>query len=329
MWVFRGVLAMLIRLLIAVMALVQLASMAHAQAPRPEPKGSRDHPLVGRYDGSRIHAYQQVAFEETRVIIGPVSKRGVFDAQNTMQVSGRQTTIVYRGPEGRSPLEVLRNFQQTLAGRGFEALFECHRETCGDRNGTNLWFALMEKRALGTAMTAGWETGRYAALRLKRAEGDVLVAVYVQQGGGVLQTRLEVVEARSMEADRIKVLGAAELKSALDATGKVALYGIFFDVDKAEVKPDSKPQIDAILAFLRANPSMNVVVAGHTDNQGAFDYNVGLSQRRAQAVLGALTSQGIAVSRLTAFGAGMSSPVAANDTPAGQGRNRRVEIVLR
>lgn len=324
-----GVTAMLIRMLIAFMALFQLVSLSHAQAPRPEPKGSRDHPLVGRYDGSRIHAYQQVAFEETRVIIGPVPQRGVFNDQNTTQASGRQTTIVYRGPEGRSPLEVLRNFQQTLAGRGFEALFECHRETCGDRNGNNLWSALMDRRALATSMTPGWETGRYAALRLKRAEGDVLVAVYAQQGAGVLQTRLEVVEVRAMEADRIKVLGAAELKSALDATGKVALYGIFFDVDKAEVKPESKPQIDAILAFLRANPSMNVVVAGHTDNQGAFDYNVGLSQRRAQAVMAALASQGIAAVRLTAFGAGMSSPVASNDTPAGQGRNRRVEIIRR
>jgi outer membrane protein OmpA-like peptidoglycan-associated protein len=208
-------------------------------------------------------------------------------------------------------------------------LFECHRETCGDRSGSNLWFTLIDRRALASSMAAGWDTGRYTALRLKRAEGDVFVSIYVQQAAQMIQTRVEVIEVRGMEADRIRVLGASELKSALDATGKVALYGIFFDVDKAEVKPDSKPQIDAIVAFLAANPAINVVVAGHTDNQGAFDYNVGLSQRRAQAVSRVLSSAGIAPARVTAFGAGMSSPVASNETPEGQGRNRRVEIVRR
>ncbi len=324
-----GLTPMLVRLLFALSVLIPMSLAAQAQAPRPEPQGSRDHPLVGRYEGSRIHAYQQVAFEEGRVIIGPVIRRDVLGEQNIIQASGRQTTISYRATGDRSPLEVLRNFQQTLAGRGFEMLFECHRETCGDRTGSNLWFTLIDRRALASSMNAGWDTGRYTALRLKRAEGDVFVSIYVQQAAQMIQTRVEVIEVRGMEADRIRVLGASELKSAIDATGKVALYGIYFDVDKAEVKPESKPQIDAIVAFLGANPGFNVVVAGHTDNQGAFDYNIGLSQRRAQAVARALGAAGIAPARVTAFGAGMSSPVAPNDTPAGQGRNRRVEIVRR
>lgn len=157
----------------------------------------------------------------------------------------------------------------------------------------------------------------------------MFVSIYVQQAAQMIQTRVEVIEVRGVEADRIRVLGASELKSAIDATGKVALYGIHFDVDKAGVKPESKPQIDAIVASLGASPGLNVVVAGHTDNQGAFDYNVGLSQRWAQAVAWVLGSAGIAPARVTAFGAGMSSPVAPNDTPVGQGRNRRVEIVRR
>jgi hypothetical protein len=47
-------------------------------------------------------------------------------------------------------------------------LFECHRETCGDRTGSNLWFTLIDRLALASSMNAGWETGRYTALRLKR-----------------------------------------------------------------------------------------------------------------------------------------------------------------
>jgi outer membrane protein OmpA-like peptidoglycan-associated protein len=300
---------------------------AEAQASRPEPTGSRDHPLVGRYEGSRIRGYQQSAFDETRLVIGPVPRRGALDDQNSTRAAGRQTIIIYHGPEGRSPLEVLGNYQQTLTSRGFELVFACHRETCGDRSGGNLSAALMERRPLSNLMNPVWETGRYGVFRLKR--GDVWAAIYVQQASSRIEARIEVVEVRGMETDRIRVLGSAELKSALDSTGKAALYGIYFDTDKADVKPESKPQIDAIAAFLRSNPAINIVVAGHTDNQGAFDYNVSLSQRRAQAASRAIAAEGIAPARLTAFGAGMSSPVAPNDTPEGQARNRRVEIVRR
>lgn len=320
---------MMARLLLACVVLLPLSGNAEAQAPRPEPAGSRDHPLIGRYEGSRIRGYQQSAFDETRLVIGPVQQRGRLDDQNSTKAAGRQTIIIYHGPEGRSPLEVIGNYQQTLASRGFELVFACHRETCGDRLGGNLSAALMERRPLSNLMNPVWETGRYGIFRLKRSEGDVWAAIYVQQASGRIEARIEVVEVRGMETDRIRVLGSAELKSALDSTGKAALYGIYFDTDKADVKPESKPQIDAIVAFLRSNPAVSMVVAGHTDNQGAFDYNVSLSLRRAQAVSRAIAADGIAPSRLTAFGAGMSSPVAPNDTLEGQGRNRRVEIVRR
>ncbi len=105
-----GLTPMLVRLLFALSLLIPMSLAAQAQAPRPEPQGSRDHPLVGRNEGSRIHAYQQVAFEEARVIIGPVIRRDVLGEQNIIQASGRQTTISYRATGDRSPLEVLRNF---------------------------------------------------------------------------------------------------------------------------------------------------------------------------------------------------------------------------
>lgn len=302
---------------------------AAAQAPRPEPAGSRDHPLVGRYQGGVIRGHHQSAFEEARVITGPVRQRVPLTDDNSIATAGRQTVIAYRGPDGRSALEVIRNFQQTLAGRGFELLFACSRDSCGDRSGANLWWTLIDRRPLATFMSGSWDTGQYSALRLKRDEGDVFVMIYAQQAGQTVETRVEVIEARGMEGDRIKVLGASELKAAIDSAGRVALYGILFDVDKADIKPESKPQLDAIIAYLRANTGQNVIVAGHTDNQGGFDYNVGLSQRRAQAVARALTQGGVAASRLSPFGAGMASPIAPNDTAEGQARNRRVEIVKR
>ena len=72
-----------------------------------------------------------------------------------------------------------------------------------------------------------------------------------------------------------------------------------------------------------------MLIVGHTDGQGAFDYNLSLSQRRAQAIVSALTASGIAANRLTPAGAGMVAPVASNRTEDGRAKNRRVEIVER
>jgi outer membrane protein OmpA-like peptidoglycan-associated protein len=132
-----------------------------------------------------------------------------------------------------------------------------------------------------------------------------------------------------METDKIKVLDAGAIRGALDAQGRAVLYGITFEFDRADIKPESKPQLDQIVAFLKANPSIAIVVAGHTDAKGGFDYNIDLSRRRAQSVVKVLTGSGIAANRLLDFGAGMASPVASNDTEAGQALNRRVEIVKR
>ena len=68
------------------------------------------------------------------------------------------------------------------------------------------------------------------------------------------------------------------------ATGSISLYGIFFDTDKADIKPESEPTLKEIAELLTDDPKLAVIVVGHTDNQGTFDYNLDLSSRRAQAV---------------------------------------------
>ncbi len=127
-----------------------------------------------------------------------------------------------------------------------------------------------------------------------------------------------------MERDRVTFVSADEMARAIATTGRVALYGILFDTDRADPRPDLRPTLEEIARFLRAHPSLSVIVVGHTDNQGAFDYNVDLSRRRAAAIVALLTREfGIPAARLTPFGAGMAAPVAANDTAGGRAQNRR------
>jgi len=137
-----------------------------------------------------------------------------------------------------------------------------------------------------------------------------------------------IVESKPMETDRITLVEASEMEQALARDGRIAIYGIHFDFDKADIKPESQPQIEQLGALLAGNPDLSVLIVGHTDGQGAFDYNLSLSQRRAQAVADALASGfGVASARITPAGAGMVSPVATNRTEEGRAKNRRVEIV--
>jgi len=108
----------------------------------------------------------------------------------------------------------------------------------------------------------------------------------------------------------------------------LSLEGVNFDFDKATIRPESKPILDNAVRVLNENPSVHVRVEGNTDSRGSEDYNLNLSQRRAEAVVAYLISMGIDGSRLTPVGLGESNPVAPNDTPENMYRNRRVDLVV-
>jgi len=121
---------------------------------------------------------------------------------------------------------------------------------------------------------------------------------------------------------------SSEMAKQIASTGSVNLYGIYFDTDKTDIKPQSKPTMDEVGKLLTSDAGLKLKVVGHTDNVGTADYNNDLSLRRAQAVAGALVHDyNIAADRLTASGAGFTQPVASNDTEEGRAKNRRVELV--
>jgi len=121
--------------------------------------------------------------------------------------------------------------------------------------------------------------------------------------------------------------GSAAVSVAAAATKKtIVLRGINFDVNKATIKPESEGVLDAAVEVLKENAGVRVQVAGYTDSTGADEYNQGLSERRANAVLDYLSSHGIESSRLSSVGFGESNPVADNATADGRSQNRRVEF---
>ncbi len=120
--------------------------------------------------------------------------------------------------------------------------------------------------------------------------------------------------------------GERALERALEDSGQVDLYGVYFDTAEATLKPESEQTLGQVLALLQRKPALRLQVAGHTDSQGEAGYNQALSRRRAEAVVAWLVGRGIAASRLAAEGHGESRPVASNASEEGRARNRRVEL---
>ena len=139
--------------------------------------------------------------------------------------------------------------------------------------------------------------------------------------------QLVVVTPDVMEK-KMTFVNADEMKQSIHDTGKVALYGVYFDTDKDVVKSESQPTLEEIAKLLKEEHSMKLHVVGHTDNQGKLEYNLDLSKRRAASVVKELTTKyGIAATRLDGFGCGVYSPVASNSSDEGRAKNRRVELV--
>lgn len=346
----------------AFVAAVTLASLASAQAQRQEVvdlmtkdvRGGTDHPLIGRYQGSALLAQTVKAFDEITLPSGPADGKTFASNKKfsaTVRPQGRITRSIYIAPQGRSALEVLTNFEEAVAAKGFEPLFRCAREDCGES------FYLLKyrwnlpdtkvvgenyehlRKAMVDATFDQLVDIRYTLFKKSAPEGDTYVAIYggLHRGGsfgnssstladraGVL---VEIVEPRVMERKMV-VVSAAEIGGKVASEGKAVFYGILFDFDKADITPESEPQLAEMAKFLKASPAARVFVIGHTDNKGALDYNLGLSGRRAEAVVRALTTKhGIDAKRLTPRGLGPLAPVATNRTDDGQAKNRRVEMV--
>jgi outer membrane protein OmpA-like peptidoglycan-associated protein len=108
----------------------------------------------------------------------------------------------------------------------------------------------------------------------------------------------------------------------------VNLSDVLFDFDRASLKPDAREKLAKVSGILLAYPTLHVSVEGHTDSVGTDEYNLKLSERRADAVRDYLTSNGISSANVSALGLGKDGPVASNDTAVGRQQNRRVEMVV-
>jgi outer membrane protein OmpA-like peptidoglycan-associated protein len=350
--------ASLVFVIVAAMAFAGTAASAPdprylAEAEQDAPKAA-DHPVTGRYEGAFILGQTVKAFDELTLPAGPAEGKYYDNKKKftkTQTAQGKVTRTAYISPVGRSSLEVFRNYRSAVAAKGFEPVFECAGDACGP----SFFFLIYRWDKPATKPVAQTYSGirghllnafvdqvidvRYALFRKQGAGGDDWVAIYagLNRGGGfgsfseIMNDRVgvlvQVVEAGGME-EKMVTLKAEEITSDIAKDGRAVFYGIQFDFDKADIKPESEPQLVEMAKALKAEPKLKVFIVGHTDNQGKLDYNTGLSQRRAEAVVKALsTKHAIPAARMMAKGLASLAPVATNRTEDGRAKNRRVEMV--
>ena len=172
----------------------------------------------------------------------------------------------------------------------------------------------------------GVGAGAAAGTVLGHAFGNTALGAIL---GGALGGTAGVLIGRRMDkqaAELQNTLPNANVKRVGEGIDVKFDSGILFDVNKTAIKPAAKVNLDNLAVSLQNNPQTKMQVDGYTDNTGSAEYNLNLSDRRADTVKSYLMAQGVDASRLTSVGYGMTHPTADNGTESGRSQNRRVEI---
>lgn len=257
--------------------------------PAQEDKeGTKDPSLFTRMPGFHIYNFEELEFNKYEF---PVA------AEKLQPVEGHHLYYDYYANDNiqlPSGLQIARNYSNAIKKIGGQIIYE-------------------------------FDDGGIQNTVLKLVSNGAETWAHIAAGGNGMY-KVNIIEKQLM--DQSVVADANSMLKAIRETGKVALYGIYFDSGKSVLKPESQAALQEISKLLKANASLKLYVVGHTDNTGSFDSNIKLSNDRAAAVVNELVTKfTIDASRLRPWGDGPTAPVATNDTEAGKALNRRVELV--
>ena len=242
-------------------------------------KGYKDPTLLSRFPNyylSIVTSFKEQQFDAYQFSVTEGGK------SKKQRVEGHFTTYCYYFDHTAgampSPLQIIRNYQNAATKIGGEVLYDNPEQTTFRivKNGQETW-------------------------------GEVTT------GGGGNAYYVRIVERQSMQQEVIA--NADAMQAGLTQSGHAEVPGIFFDFNKADIKPESEPALQEVTKLLKANPGIRVWVVGHTDSVGSAEANVALANARAISVVKALTQKyGIEARRLSPYGVGPYAPVASNSS---------------
>lgn len=280
-----------------------------------------DHPLFPAFEGSKIYQYEETSFEPYQLVTAAVTNS--YSTSKNKKAEGRIFRIFYTmSSDKASVYEVFTNFKKALQTSEAETIFSCYGDECGD---VALFWKALEPARFQIPVYYG-ERFAYHAASFSKDGKSYNVAMVFGYGLGEQGYEIHVVEAEEME----QKVDLHTLESALNDKGMISVYGITFDTGSAQIKSESNDVLQEIAGYLKANPSVNLYVVGHTDDVGSVASNLTLSQNRAAAVVKKLTTDfGVNSAQLESSGVGPYAPVSNNASEDGRAKNRRVELVKR
>ncbi len=273
------------------LVLVAVLTVPFAKA-QTDAEGSKDYPGISRMPNTFLQTYNHLQYDAFKFPIAMVHNQYQYQS-----IEGERYFIRYKVKEGferTSALQEVRNYENAAKAAGGQLVWD-QIDGAGNVEAT---------------------------MKLHRGSSEIWIYLNAYTG----EYELNIVAKQAMA--QVVTVDAAAMAGSIADSGSVAIYGIYFDTAKSDLKPESDPAVDEIAKLLTSNPSLKVYIVGHTDMVGDAAANVKLSQARAQSVINALVSKhGIAAARLIAFGNGPYAPVASNKTDDGKAKNRRVELV--
>jgi outer membrane protein OmpA-like peptidoglycan-associated protein len=231
-------------------------------------------------------------------------------------------------------LQILAPLRQQLAAQGFEVLFDCETDSCGGFDFRRAVAVLPPPEMFVNLGDFRWLTAVSGEEAVTVMVSRSPVAGFVQvtrvgppQAGGTLGAAEAPALAGVPVAETTPVTG--ELGARLEADGRVVLSDLAFETGSAALSDGNFVSLEALAAYLAANPERRVALVGHTDAEGSLEANIALSKRRAGSVLERLVeAHGAARGQMQAEGMGWLAPLATNLTVEGREANRRVEVIL-
>lgn len=258
-------------------------------AQETDAENCMDHPFFNRLDNYYIDGCKE-NYNEYEFVVGH---------DKTKTLEGNLIDILYSydgpfGPNLPSKLQVIKNYENAVAKMGGKKVYS------------------------RTTDDGGWNG---ATFHLQKDGTEYWLGIYDLINNPVDQFTLVLMTIEGMKQE----IAANEMFETINSGRPLALY-VNFETGKSVIKSESEHIVEELYQMMNENPTLHIVVEGHTDNVGNKASNQALSEQRATSLKSALVSKGIAPDKIKTVGLGQDQPLADNSTDDGRAKNRRIEI---
>jgi outer membrane protein OmpA-like peptidoglycan-associated protein len=310
--------------------LIALTSVTLFAQRKIDVKGTKDYPLVSRFQSSIIQYYKATKWDTYKL---PVFKKNTKEPnyKTPLILEGKIMRWQYSVAPDNNPSYIMKNYETAFKNNGYKILLEGKPGEDFEEGPASFqgdYYGSQKNLNLEKFGFAYNPIGNHKAIIIAKTNNDgkdIYIVEVISDFSNVTFITQDVIEVEAADTGKVT---AKNISKNISTKGHIAIYDIHFDTAKSDIKPESAEAIKNIAEYLNNNPDIKTLIVGHTDNVGNFDANLKLSQERANAVMSELINKyGVKATQLKAYGDGSTAPVASNTTDVGKAKNRRVEIV--